>query len=295
MSTSSMFSTMITFGVYGHFSINFYHHQFGNGSIKFIQRQRMRLSYAWRFALTTIILINIYNGNKWAVNNVLNILEPISIVLIASVELKLLGPLISITWRIYFDNKLSNLLKSFMETLDLLKKFNNEVTLKMKIFCICIIGLIMHFMLYITSVIGFAMVPNYPLFDWVVWSWTFIYDRCMFYEYMFLITFVQILVYQLNEEISKGVIPISDLTRMYTSTMESLDVINRSIFGAPVLINIILRNLSSIIYTLYHYVLFKGMFVKVDVHRFFPILDVVMRLLDIIILYYLCQTTENEV
>lgn len=117
----------------------------------------------------------------------------------------------------------------------------------------------------------------------------------MFYEYMFLITFVQILVYQLNEEISKGVIPISDLTRMYTSTMESLDVINRSIFGAPVLINIILRNLSSIIYTLYHYVLFKGMFVKVDVHRFFPILDVVMRLLDIIILYYLCQTTENEV
>lgn len=40
----------------------------GNGSIKFIQRQRMRLSYAWRFALTTIILINIYNGNKWVCN-----------------------------------------------------------------------------------------------------------------------------------------------------------------------------------------------------------------------------------
>jgi len=117
----------------------------------------------------------------------------------------------------------------------------------------------------------------------------------MFYEYMFLIMFVQIIVYKLNDEISKGIIPISDLTSMYTSTMESLDVINRYISGAPVLINIILRNLSSIIFTLYHYILFKGMFIKIDVHRFFPILDVLMRLLDIVILYYLCQTTENEV
>jgi len=117
----------------------------------------------------------------------------------------------------------------------------------------------------------------------------------MFYEYMFLIMFVQIIVYKLNDEISKSIIPISDLTGMYTSTMESLDAINRSIFGAPVLVNIILRNLSSIIYMVYHYILFKGMFVKVDVHRFFPILDVSMRLLDIATLYYLCQTTENEV
>lgn len=117
----------------------------------------------------------------------------------------------------------------------------------------------------------------------------------MFYEYIFLIMFIQITVFKLNEELSKGIIPISDLISMYTSTMESLDVINRSIAGAPVLMNIILRNLSSIIYMLYHYVLFKYMFVKINVHRFFPILDVSTRLFDIATLYYLCQTTENEV
>ncbi|XP_022181475.1 uncharacterized protein LOC111041506, partial [Myzus persicae] len=117
----------------------------------------------------------------------------------------------------------------------------------------------------------------------------------MFYEYMFLITFVQIIVYKLNDEISKGIIPIGKLFTMYTSTLDSLNAINRSIVGAPVLINIIMGYLSSIIYMLYHYVLFKGMFVKVDVHRFFPILDVLMRLFDIAMLYYLCQTTEKEV
>jgi len=37
----------------------------GNGSIEFIERQSKWLSYAWRFALTTIFIINVYNGNKW--------------------------------------------------------------------------------------------------------------------------------------------------------------------------------------------------------------------------------------
>jgi len=40
----------------------------GNGSIKFIESQWMQLCYAWRFALTTVILINVYNGNKWVCN-----------------------------------------------------------------------------------------------------------------------------------------------------------------------------------------------------------------------------------
>jgi len=42
-------------------------------------------------------------------NNILNILEPISIVLIASIEFKLLGPLFSITWRFFYDKELSNI------------------------------------------------------------------------------------------------------------------------------------------------------------------------------------------
>ncbi|XP_022181481.1 uncharacterized protein LOC111041510 [Myzus persicae] len=188
------------------------------------------------------------------------------------------------------------MLEKFIDILDVLKQFNSEVILKTKIFWIFITGVLVHFMMYITSLMGYYMAtPDYSALKWVIWSCHFIYNRCMFYEYMFLIMFVQIILYKLNDEILKGIIPISDLTRMYTITMESLIVINRFIVGASVLINIIIRNLSSIIYLLYHYILFKGLFVNVNVHRFFPILDVSMRLFDIVILYYLCQTTENEV
>jgi len=95
-------------------------------------------------------------------------LEPISIVLIASIELRLLGPLISITWRLYFDNELSNILKTFMGTLDELKNFNNYFVLKTELFWICMIGFVIHFLLYIISVIGFITItPDYTIFAWV--------------------------------------------------------------------------------------------------------------------------------
>lgn len=121
------------------------------------------------------------------------------------------------------------------------------------------------------------------------------YTRCMFYEYMLIITFIQIIVHKLNDEISKGIIPISEVSRMYTSILDSLDTINRTIFGPPVLINIIFGNVSTIIFMSYYHVLFKGVFSKVDEHIFFPVLSVLMRLFDIGILFYLCQATENEV
>jgi len=55
-----------------------------------------------------------------------------------------------------------------MNTLDVLKQFNSEVILKAPIFWICIAGLLAHFMLYITSVIGFIFVLlDYSIFDWV--------------------------------------------------------------------------------------------------------------------------------
>jgi len=121
------------------------------------------------------------------------------------------------------------------------------------------------------------------------------YDRCIFYEYMFLIIFIQIIVHKLNDEISKGIIPISELSKMYTSILESLNTINRTIVGPPVLFNVILGNVSSIIFVLFNYVLFRDVFIKVDIHIFFPILSVLIRLFDIGILFYLCQATENEV
>jgi len=118
----------------------------------------------------------------------------------------------------------------------------------------------------------------------------------MYYEYMFLITFVQIIVYKLNYEISKGIIPISELSIMYTNTMETLDLINRTTVGPPVLINIIFGYVSLIIFNFYNYVLLKDRFVIINnQNRFLTILSVSVALFDIVILYYMCQTTENKV
>ncbi|KAF0774108.1 Uncharacterized protein FWK35_00000535 [Aphis craccivora] len=106
----------------------------GNGSAKFVKRTWLMLCYAWRFILISIFLINVHNGIKWTLNNVRDIMEPISIVLIMSVHLKLLGPVFSIAWRLYFDNEFSNMLKKCMDTLDVLKKCNSEVVLRAKMF-----------------------------------------------------------------------------------------------------------------------------------------------------------------
>lgn len=117
----------------------------------------------------------------------------------------------------------------------------------------------------------------------------------MYYEYIFFIAYVQILIYKINSEVTKGEIPISKLGNLYTSTLNDLEDLNRYVLGAPVLVNIIAGNVSFIIYTLYHYILFRGIFIKMDVHIFYPILIVIMKLFDIILLYWICQSTEREV
>jgi len=95
-------------------------------------------------------------------------MDPMSIVLIISVEFVTLGPLFSIIWRLYFDNELSNVLKTFADILDVLKKFQSEVILKTTIFWISIVILVMHFMVHVTSNLGFIIINNdYSLFDWV--------------------------------------------------------------------------------------------------------------------------------
>lgn len=117
----------------------------------------------------------------------------------------------------------------------------------------------------------------------------------MYYEYIFFITYVQIIIYKINSEVTKGEIPVSELGSLYASTLNGLEDLNRYVLGAPVLVNIIAGNVSFIIYTLYHYILFRGIFVKIDVHIFYPILIVIMKLFDIVLLYWFCQSTEREV
>lgn len=94
-------------------------------------------------------------------------LEPISIVMIVSVELKLLGPLFSIIWRIFTDNRLLFIMTNFISTHEVLRHLNSEVSVNAVAFRIFIFGLFVHFMIHVLSVIGFVTTPDYYLTDWV--------------------------------------------------------------------------------------------------------------------------------
>lgn len=117
----------------------------------------------------------------------------------------------------------------------------------------------------------------------------------MFFEYVLLITFIQITVYKMNNEIQKGTISLRELNSLYKATLDSLEDINRYILGPPVLITIITGYVSYIIYVVYNYILFKGIFINSDVPLIVPIIDVFVKLCNIILLYWLCQATEKEV
>jgi len=95
-------------------------------------------------------------------------MEPISIVLIMSVHLKLLGPVFSIAWRLYFDNEFSNMLKKCMDTLDVLKKCNSEVVLRAKMFWTFMVFLLIHLMACVVVILGFSNTPDYSFFRWVI-------------------------------------------------------------------------------------------------------------------------------
>jgi len=87
--------------------------------------------------------------------------------MIASVESMLLGALFSITWRLYFENELSNILKIITDTLDVLKNFSTEVKLKKTIFWMSIVGEIMHCLTHLIVTLRFFIKnTEYHFIQW---------------------------------------------------------------------------------------------------------------------------------
>lgn len=88
--------------------------------------------------------------------------------MIVSVELKLLGPLFSIIWRILTDNRLLFIMKKFISTHEVLNHhLNKDISVNKTIFWKFILGLLVHFMMHVLSVAGFFTTPDYYLSDWV--------------------------------------------------------------------------------------------------------------------------------
>jgi hypothetical protein len=103
------------------------------------------------------------------------------------------------------------------------------------------------------------------------------------------------MVRKINDELSKGSVSIGELGTLHTVVLDGLEHMNRFVLGLPMIVNIIANNMSSVIYLLYHYVIFKGLFIASEVNLFVPVLDVALKLFDTVLLFWFCRAVEIEV
>jgi len=79
---------------------------------------------------------------------------------------------------------------------------------------------------------------------------------------------------------------------MYLEVIECLNKINRKINGLPVILSFIVAKVGRISYGLYYRLLFSDVFAVYDiVHT----IELLINVFDVILLYGIGQTTENEV
>ncbi|XP_025425490.1 uncharacterized protein LOC112694281 [Sipha flava] len=128
-----------------------------------------------------------------------------------------------------------------------------------------------------------------------MWSLSVVFNNFVFYEYIALVTCVRIMVRKINDELSKGSVSIGELGTLHTVVLDGLEHMNRFVLGLPMIVNIIANNMSSVIYLLYHYVIFKGLFIASEVNLFVPVLDVALKLFDTVLLFWFCRAVEIEV
>lgn len=98
----------------------------------------------------------------------MNVYEPISIVIISSVGIMLLGPIFSILWRLVFDNHLSKFLTKCWNTHEVLRNLNSETKIKFKSFWITVVTVVIHFVIHAIVVNEYhKQIPNISSLQWV--------------------------------------------------------------------------------------------------------------------------------
>lgn len=115
-----------------------------------------------------------------------------------------------------------------------------------------------------------------------------------FYEYILLILYIRWIVYIINEQILLRHSTISTLRDMYLEVIDCLIVINRSIYGLPVISTIIATNIGRLFYEFYNHILFP-----VPAYEGEELITLTISLsicvFDIIVLYGIGHATEQEV
>ncbi|CAI6356929.1 unnamed protein product [Macrosiphum euphorbiae] len=115
-----------------------------------------------------------------------------------------------------------------------------------------------------------------------------------FCEYILLISYMKWMIYIINEQIPERKSCLSTFRDMYLEVIECLHQVNRSIYGVPAIVGFIGANVAEIILTIYGRLLFPRDHVN-DIHLVISFIWLLMRTVNVIVLYTIGDATEKEV
>jgi len=102
-------------------------------------------------------------------------------------------------------------------------------------------------------------------------------------------------MYVINDNILERKSCLSTLRDMYLEILECLHHVNRSIYGMPVIVVIIAGNIGHIIMSIYIKLLFPEDFMNDGYHIVLAIIDILLRIVNLIVLFGIGHFTEQEV
>ncbi|KAE9537301.1 hypothetical protein AGLY_006324, partial [Aphis glycines] len=114
------------------------------------------------------------------------------------------------------------------------------------------------------------------------------------FEYILLILYIKWLVNKINGHIMEGYSTISTLRDMYLDVVECLNNVNRSIYGLSGIVGLIGTNVVQILNTLYRRLFFPTENLD-DVDMITSLIELSIKIINIILLYKIGHITEKEV
>jgi len=116
-----------------------------------------------------------------------------------------------------------------------------------------------------------------------------------YYEYMWCLLVVCRIFRGINEGVRKGKTPVGVFGIMHADVLECVLKMNGTIFGTPVVVTFISGYIADVVIVTYYHVLFQGIFMKYKKNTYVSALSVVLKLLDLSVLYWICSYTAKEV
>ncbi|KAE9541034.1 hypothetical protein AGLY_004279 [Aphis glycines] len=225
-----------------------------------------------------------------------DVFEFTSLIIIGCYELTIIGPFISILWRVFFDNQLSIILYKLEKMHKKLIRLNLVGLIKTKRNWYLIVGIIVNIIANIITPLLFRITissaKTIKILNVVQWEYL---NACAFFEYILLILYILQMLYMINDNILERKSCLSTLKDMYMEIIECLNHVNRSIYGMPVIVGFIAGTIGDIIILLYSNLLFPEDSINDIYHIVLATIELLVKIANLIVLYGIGHFTEQEV